>query len=150
LSVSPLAGLFEKAVRQWGFDPEFAAVILIQYPKRLKRKGLPEIGLDPAVFEDVFAALREKRLYREGVLPVLEAVLAGGRPVGDCLPEAGGAGDPRVDALRIARILTGLRFQDGARRMRQAMGLLMAEWRGRIAGAEAARMMAEHLEKVKA
>jgi hypothetical protein len=28
------------------------------------------------------------------------------------------------------------------------MGLLMAAWRGRIAGAEAARVMAEQLEKV--
>jgi glutamyl-tRNA(Gln) amidotransferase subunit E len=150
LSVSPSAGLFEKAVREWSLSPKIAAVILIQYPKRLKRKGLPPIGKDSAVFEDVLAALREKRLFREGVLPLLESWLTQNRPVRELLPAAAASGDPAGDALRIAQSLKGRRFQNESRRMRRAMGLLMAEWRGRIDGAEASRVMAERLTKVNA
>ncbi|MCX6566539.1 MAG: Glu-tRNA(Gln) amidotransferase subunit GatE [Candidatus Aminicenantes bacterium] len=150
LSVSPYAGLFEKVVREWGLSPKTAAVILIQYPKRLKRKGLPPIGKETAVFEEILAALREKRLYREGVLPLLESWLTKNRPVRDLLPSLEGNGNPTAEALRIAESLRGRRFENAPRRMRRAMGLLMAEWRGRIDGAEASRIIAEGLTRVEA
>ncbi len=148
LSMSPSAGLFEKAVKAWGLDPKVAAVILIQYPKRLKRKGLPPFPVGAPVFEEILEALREKRLYREGVLPVLESVLTGNRPVKEILPAAA-EGDPADDARRIAQSLKGRRFQDEGRRMRRAMGLLMADWRGRIDGSAAAGLMADELKKAK-
>ena len=148
LSFSPAARLFETAVKEHAVDPKTAAVILIQYPKRLKRKGLPPLPPDAPAFAEIFEALAEKRLFREGVLPLLEASLAQGKPVSDLLPAAGRPGDLEKDALRIAETLRGPRFADGPRRMRRAMGLLMAEWRGRIDGAGAARLMADRLGKV--
>ncbi len=150
LSVSPSAGLFEKAVREWGLNPKTAAVILIQYPKRLRRKGLPPLPGDAPAFEEIFKALKEKCLYREGVLPLLESCLTQNRPVRDLLPSLGGNGNPAAETLRIAESLRGRRFKNAPRRMRRAMGLLMAEWRGRIDGAEASRFMAAQLGKVDA
>jgi len=149
LSVSPAAGLFEKSVKDWGLDPVAAAVILIQYPKRLKRKGFSLPAGETLVFEDVFQALRDKTLCREGVLPVLESVLAGKGSVKDLLPPSRDKGDPAGDARRIAEDLRGRRFQNEGRRTRRAMGLLMADWRGRIEGAKAARIVAVELRKVK-
>jgi len=150
LSVSPFATLFDRAVKDWGIDSKLAAVVLVQYPKRLKRKGLPPTGLDSTAMEAVLAAVRDKRLYREGILPVLEAVLAEGRSVDEMLKAPGETADLGRDAARIAGTLTGPRFQDADRRMRRAMGLLMAEWRGRVGGRNAARAMAEALAKVSA
>ncbi len=94
--------------------------------------------------------MREKRLYREGVLPVLEFALTQNRPVREMIPAPGAQGDAAGDARRIAADLKGRRFQDRGRRMRRAMGLLMAEWRGRMEGAEASRIMASELDKVQA
>ncbi|MHB8054406.1 MAG: Glu-tRNA(Gln) amidotransferase subunit GatE [Candidatus Aminicenantales bacterium] len=149
LSISAAAGLFEKAVREWGINPKTAAVILIQYPKYLKRKGLPAIPQDSEMFSDILAALRDKRLYREGVRPLLESALVLNRPIRELLPAAG-EGDPVSDALRIAGSLKGRRFEDGPRRMRRAMGLLMADWRGRVDGVETSRIMTAKLAEVRA
>ncbi len=149
LSVSQKADLFEKAVREWGLNPKTAAVILIQYPKYLKRKGLSPIATDSELFTDILAALRDKRLYREGVRPLLESALIQNRPVWELLPAAG-AGDLAADAFQIAGNLKGRRFENGPRRMRRAMGLLMADWRGRADGAEASRIMTAGLAEVPA
>ncbi|MBN1939424.1 MAG: Glu-tRNA(Gln) amidotransferase subunit GatE [Candidatus Aminicenantes bacterium] len=148
LSVSASAGLFEQAVKSWGLDPKAVAMILIQYPKRLKKKGLPPLPPDTKAFEEIFEAMRDKRLYREGVLPVLESALRSRRPVKDVLPPSA-QGNPSEDARRIAESLNGRRFLDEGRRMRRAMGLLMADWRGRVEGAGAAGIMAAELKKVK-
>ena len=149
LSIAATAELFETAVKDWGVNPKAAAVILIHYPKYLKRKGFPDISKDVEMMSDVLAALRDKRLYREGVRPLLEAALSEKLPAREFLPSAKVEGDPTPDALRIAAGLTGRRFADEPRRMRRAMGLLMADWRGRVAGAEAARIMAESLREVR-
>jgi glutamyl-tRNA(Gln) amidotransferase subunit E len=148
LSVSPLAALFDEAVRERGIDPKLAAVILVHEPKLLKRKGFA-LGADAAgVLADVFQALQDGRLYKEGVPALLELALTTGRPLGELLP------DPIDDELlaretaRIAGLLTERRFENAPRRQRRAMGLLMEEWRGRIPGAVAARRMAEALRKV--
>jgi glutamyl-tRNA(Gln) amidotransferase subunit E len=149
LSVSQKADLFEKAVREWGLNPKTAAVILIQYPKYLKRKGLSPIAADSELFTDILVALRDKRLYREGVRPLLESALIQNRPVWELLPAAG-SGDLAADTFQIAGSLKGRRFENGPRRMRRAMGLLMADWRGRADGAEASRIMTAGLAEVRA
>ncbi len=148
LSISPLAALFDEAVRERGIEPKLAAVILVHDPKLLKRKGLA-VGSDAAgILAGVFEALQHGRLYKEGVLGLLEQALTTGRPLGELLPE------PIEDELlareeaRIAGLLTGRRFENAPRRQRRAMGLLMEEWRGRIPGTAAARGMAEALRKV--
>jgi glutamyl-tRNA(Gln) amidotransferase subunit E len=89
LSISPLAPIFEKAVTQRKLDPRLAAVILIHYPKMLKRKGLkPDAGLS-AILEDVFAAIQNGSLYKEGVPAIMEQALTTGRPVCELLPKLG-------------------------------------------------------------
>jgi glutamyl-tRNA(Gln) amidotransferase subunit E len=148
LSISPFAPVFDKAVRERGIDPKLAAVALIHYPKQLKRKGLK---LDPsaaALLEDVFQALQNGRLFREGILALLENILTTGRPVSEVLPEAGPDELLAQDTARIAGLLTGPRFLNAERRRRRAMGLLMEDWRGRMSGAEAARRMTAALQKV--
>jgi glutamyl-tRNA(Gln) amidotransferase subunit E len=149
LSISPLAGLFDKAVRERGIDPKLAAVLLVHDPKRLKRKGLA-LGADGAAFfEDIFQALQDGRLYKEGVPELLEQALTTGRTVAELLPDPIADEELVREEARIAGLLTGRRFENAPRRQRRAMGLLMEEGRGRVAGASAARGMAEALEKVR-
>ena len=45
LSTSYLAEIFKTAVKKWKVNPVTAAVFLIQYPKRLRKKGLPRVPL---------------------------------------------------------------------------------------------------------
>jgi hypothetical protein len=100
-------------------------------------------------------------------MSVLEQALTSGQAVSELLPAEAKAATARhgqdahathgqdaratrlaQDQARIAGQLTGPRYQDAGRRIRRAMGLLMADWRGRVSGADAARGMAAALEKV--
>jgi len=149
LSMSSHAGLFEESVKEWGLDPRLAAEILIRLPSRLRKKGLPAAALDGAVMRSVLEALRDKRLYREGAAPLLERVLSAGEAVEELIPRPAKDGDLGREAGTVAAAVVGRRFQEPARRMRRAMGLLMAEWRGRVEGAAAARVMGEALARVR-
>ena len=149
LSISPLAASFDKAVRERGIDPKLAAVVIVHGPKQLKRKGLKLEADSSGLLDEVFEALQNRRLYREGVPALLEKALTTGLTVGELLPEPGPDEFLAWEEARIAGLLTGRRFENAPRRQRRAMGLLMELWRGRMAGAEAARGMAEALTKVR-
>ncbi len=148
LSISPLAALFDEAVRERGIDPKLAALILVHYPKILKKKGIALGAEEAGLLADVFRALQDERLYKEGVPELLEKAATTGRPVAELLLEPIADDFLAREETRIAGLLTGRRFVNAPRRQRRAMGLLMEEWRGRIPGAAAARGMSEALAKV--
>ena len=148
LSVSGQARLFETAVKEWGLKAVLAAVVLAQYPKRLRTKGLPVPLQGDGLWEAVLQAVREKKLYPEGILPLLERAAAEGRPAAELLPPAGDAAALERDIARAAESARGkrTRSKDGRGPARFAMGLLMRDWRGRANGAAISRRLDELLK----
>jgi glutamyl-tRNA(Gln) amidotransferase subunit E len=138
LAASPSAPLFDRAVGEWGVKPVLAAVVLVQYPRRLKKRGLPADRLDASTFEAVLRALGERRLYKEGVLPLLEWLLSAGGTVAAALPPAADAEGVAAGIRGAAAAVKGLRFRREPARALKAMGVLMASLRGRAEGAELA------------
>jgi glutamyl-tRNA(Gln) amidotransferase subunit E len=141
LSLSKFADLFETAVKDGGLSPKLAALVLAQYPKRLKRKGLPWRDLDEASLSAALEAVRSGRLRKEGILPLLERVLTERRTVAEILSAGAPEGDMAREIDEIAAGLTSRTFSTPAGAGRRAMGLLMAKWRGFIDAAEAARRL---------
>ena len=88
LAASSFAGLFETMIGEGGLSPKFTALVLAQYPKRLKKIGLSPERLDEKTMSAVLAAVAERRLYKEGVLPLLQSLLVTGKPIEDLLPGA--------------------------------------------------------------
>jgi Glu-tRNA(Gln) amidotransferase subunit E-like FAD-binding protein len=74
LAMSRFAPIFDRAVKEWKAAPVAAAVALIQYPKRLRRKGLDVGRLDGNAIENILRAFGEKKLLREAIWPALEFV----------------------------------------------------------------------------
>ncbi|MCJ7644963.1 MAG: hypothetical protein MUP28_10875, partial [Candidatus Aminicenantes bacterium] len=146
LAVSPFASLFEKAVGEWGMRPALVSVVLAQYPARLKKKGFPADTLDEGSMTSVLAALKERRIYREGVLPLLEQALADRKKVEDLWPSPADDAKVRANVRATAENMKGRRFRREAARELLAMGRLMDEWRGRVDGAELAARLKEALE----
>ncbi len=149
LSISPLAILFEKSVREWGLSPKLASIVLIQYPKRLKKKGLPVPLLDGGMLEDVLRALKSRRLAKEGVLPLLERALSKGQPIDSLLPAPGTILELEESIVQTAASLVNLRTKNDQSLARLAMGMLMQKWRGRIDGTTVAERLARHLDRGK-
>jgi glutamyl-tRNA(Gln) amidotransferase subunit E len=147
LSVSPYAPLFEKSVKEWGLSSKLASVLLIQYPKRLKKKGLPVPLLDGGMMEDTLKALRDRRMFKEGILPLLEQALVSGQSIGQLLPSPGTILELKESIVQTAESLSNKKMKDDQSLIRLAMGRLMQKWRGRIDGAKVADQLARYLNK---
>jgi glutamyl-tRNA(Gln) amidotransferase subunit E len=147
LSVSPYAPLFEKSVKEWGLSPKLASVLLIQYPKRLKKKGLPIPLLDGGMMEDALKALKNRRLFKEGLLPLLEQALVSGKDIDQLLPSPGTVLELQESIVQTAGSLADKRMNNDQSLMRLAMGMLMQKWRGRIDGTRVADQLARYLNK---
>jgi len=146
LAASSSAPLFERAVGEWGVKPALAAVVLVQYPRRLKKRGLPVDRLEAVTFEAVLEALGERRLFKEGVLPLLERVLSSGGTVTEALAPAADAEGVAAGVRGAVAALKGLKFRREPARALKAMGFLMASLRGRADGAELAARLDGALE----
>jgi len=72
LSVSRFAGLFEMLVKDWKINPVLASVVLIQYPKRLKKRGIKPESISEEIIKDIFNAYKEGYLSKDGILIALQ------------------------------------------------------------------------------
>jgi glutamyl-tRNA(Gln) amidotransferase subunit E len=135
LAASRLASLFELLVKDWKIAPVAAAVALIQFPKRLKKKGLDPGALTEEAFRRIFALYRDRRISRDGVYALMERTARGGP-----LP---GTGEirPATEEELYAQVaasngaLRGMRIHNAEKRAHVLMGLVMTALRGRVEGA---------------
>ena len=74
LSISPYAELFMKAVNDWKINPTTAAVLIIQYPKRLRKYGIPNNWLNAEIFESILQSFAENKIPKDALLSVLKNV----------------------------------------------------------------------------
>ncbi len=74
LSISKYAEVFKKAVNEWKVNPTTAAVVLIQYPKRLKKYGCMDEWLNEEMFEGLLKAYAERKIPQDALLTTLRTV----------------------------------------------------------------------------
>ena len=152
LCISPRVVLFERLVGELNADPTFAAVILVQRFKALRREGLnPDELSDDEIYE-VFKAHADGTLAREGVIDVLTRVLekrskmgggnaqvqlvlqaVQGQPVNDR--------DLKTGIEELIENTDDSRFATTQKKYRYLMGRLMREFRGRVDGKRVAEML---------
>ncbi len=87
LSISKFTNLFKKLVVEMNVSPVLAAVVIIQFPKRLKKKGVNISSLTEKMFEDIFQAYKEGLISRDGILSVLKNSLLNGKFYPEFLPQ---------------------------------------------------------------
>jgi glutamyl-tRNA(Gln) amidotransferase subunit E len=135
LAVSRLAGLYEVLVKDWEIEPVAAAVALVQYRKRLKKKGLDTGTVGEDALRRIFALLRDRKISREGVFALMEKAARG-----ESLPAAGEI-RPATEEEVYARVgaataaLEGMKVHNPAKKAHVLMGLVMTVLRGRAEGA---------------
>jgi glutamyl-tRNA(Gln) amidotransferase subunit E len=143
LSMSPLAVLFEELVKDWKIDPVAASVALIQFPKRIRRKGLDAGRIDEPALRGIFALYRDRKISREGIYALMEKVARGeALPSEDALPPAPGGEDIEAEIGRALARLGGMTLHDPGKKAHVLMGLVMPALRGRVEGAGVAPRVA--------
>ncbi len=75
LSVSKYADVFKKAVSDWKINPTTAAVMLIQFPKRLKKTGHNIDSLNEEMFFAVLKNYSEGKITKDSLYVTLQNVL---------------------------------------------------------------------------
>ncbi|MBK6913779.1 MAG: Glu-tRNA(Gln) amidotransferase GatDE subunit E [Ignavibacteriales bacterium] len=74
LSISPYADLFKKAVNDWKINPTTVSVFLIQYPKRLKKKGSMIEWMHEGMFEGILKSFAVGKIPQDALLTTLKTV----------------------------------------------------------------------------
>ena len=143
LAVSAHAGLFEKLVREWKIDPVAASVALVQFMKRIRRKGLDAGRLDERTLDGIFALLRDKKITREGVYAFMEKAARGeALPAAGALPPVPSGEEIEAEVGRSFARLGGMTLHDPEKKGHVLMGLVMPALRGRVEGAAVAPRVA--------
>jgi glutamyl-tRNA(Gln) amidotransferase subunit E len=147
LAMSRFAGLFERLVKEMGVDPTLASVALVQFPKRLERKGLDPSVLGEEVFSRIFGLFGERKISREGILEALNRAAANGGRLDGSFPPA--PSEDEIEAL-IARgkeRMKAIRIHNPERAPHVLMGLVMESLRGRVDGAAVASKVGAAIEE---
>ena len=132
LSISKYAGVFKKAVNELKINPVTAAVVLIQFPKRLKKLRYDIELLSENIFENIFKNLSEGNIPHDAILYTLKNVLELGLFVNEVIP-------PLLDKKEAEKEIktytdnfdiSGL-YKKGNKE-KVLMGIVMKKLRGRI------------------
>jgi glutamyl-tRNA(Gln) amidotransferase subunit E len=75
LEISEFSYLFKKLVNEFKIEPVLASVALIQFPKRLKKEGYNIELLNSSSLEQIFIALKNKKILKESVFYVMKNLL---------------------------------------------------------------------------
>lgn len=65
LSLSRFANLFENLILKFGIDPKFAAISLLEYPKKLAKLGFDTSRLTDEIFLKLFSDYKNKKIVRD-------------------------------------------------------------------------------------
>lgn len=78
LVLSQYADLFDRLVTNQTADPGWAAVVLVQFVKRLGRGGYDVLKLTTEVMNSIFTAVNSGRIVKDGVLKMMEQICDSG------------------------------------------------------------------------
>jgi glutamyl-tRNA(Gln) amidotransferase subunit E len=142
LSISPLSGLFEYAVRELRLPPTLVATILIHLPKRAAGKPGRTVQFSPDTMREILLAVKEGVLSKEGILPVLMGVADGQAFLRQSLPAPCSATELAAAVETSLAELLAMHIHRPEKTEAILMGLIMKKVRGRIDGAFVARHLA--------
>jgi glutamyl-tRNA(Gln) amidotransferase subunit E len=141
LAISPLAPLFERATHEMHLGAGMAARILIQYPKRLRREGIPVDRLQEGMWEEILQACASGRLAKDGVYDVMKEAARRGLFSQNLLPPPCTDGQLDGTIARSVDEVKQMRVRRPERMPAIVMGRAMKELRGRVDGARVAELV---------
>lgn len=132
LSISKYAELFKKAVNEWNINPVNAAVILIQYPKRLSRSSYVIDSIDEKMMLSILKAYADKRLTYDFILRAMKISSELGMFVDEIIPQPMSDDELEKEIVLAEQKMQGMEFVKEKNANSILMGILMSKLRGRI------------------
>jgi glutamyl-tRNA(Gln) amidotransferase subunit E len=145
LAVSKFAILFDIAVNTLNINPKLASTILIQYPKRLKKKKLRVKYLNNEVFMTIFNALSSGRIKKDSVIYLLEQYFKIGKltEIDLLSPISNDEIEKRINMAKIQ--MNHIKLLNPEKKYEVMMGLIMNDLRGKVDGEVISKLVKEKL-----
>ena len=138
LSISKYAVLFKKAVNEWRLNPTTVAVILIQYPKRLK-KGIYNFGsIDEEILASILKAYADGKITYDFILTVMKTSAELGMFVEEIIPQHVAFEELEKEFILAEQQMEKMEFIKKKNAHSIMMGILMNKLRGRISAKDVA------------
>jgi len=134
LSISKFADLFKKAVNEWRINPTTAAVVLVQYPKRLKKLGYDPGLITVEMMEEILKNYSAGLLSRWGMFIALKKSLQHGKFYPELLPKPILDDELKNIIKEKQKELNGIKLHNDEKRKKVLMGLVMNEVKMSVEG----------------
>jgi len=139
LAISRFANLFDKLVDEMNIDPTLAAVVLIQYPKRLKRMGLNPDLLNEEMMLGIFETYNQKLLSRDGILPMMKNSIKHGKFYPELIPPPCTEKEFDSAVKDSEKKISSMKFFEADNKKVVLMDFVMRKFRLQVNGADAAK-----------
>jgi glutamyl-tRNA(Gln) amidotransferase subunit E len=148
LCISKYASLFKQAVKEWNVNPTAAAVFLIQYPKRLKKKGYNIGILNEDIFSKVLMSFSKDNIPHDAMLTILEKIVERGQFTDDMIPIPATKGEVNEIVRNSIKEIKSIQLKDELNKGALLMGAIMAKLKGRISAAAIAETVGFRKERI--
>lgn len=136
LSISRFAKVFKKAVKELDINPTFAAVALIQFPKRLKKQGFDISKLSREKMLEIFKALSNKQIVKDSVYYLMQKVILNPNLEVNHFPPPATTEELKAVLSQADMELNKVSLIDDSNRPKLIMGKVMNQLRSRINGTD--------------
>jgi len=75
LAFSKYANVFERIIKELNIKPMLAATVIVDYPKKLKKKGFDISSIKEEYFYNILKAYSEKRIVRDAIIIALQRAI---------------------------------------------------------------------------
>lgn len=142
LSISKYAELFKKAVSDWKINPVTAAVILIQYPKRLSRSSYVIDSINEEMMSSILKSFADGKLTYDFILTAMKISTELGMFVEEIIPEPISDKDLEKEIIIAEQKMQEMKFKKEENVKSLLMGIVMSKLRGRISAKKVAEKVA--------
>ncbi len=148
LAMSPLAGIFEDAINKSNINPRFAARVLLEYPRRLKKEHLPLERLTGENYDSLFRLIHDGKIVKDSLYFILRESLASGRDIGSVIQPLSNSEEIRAIVLIHAEKMKSMKIRRSEKAKTILMGMIMEELRLKASGSEVEKIMNEIVREV--
>ena len=145
LSISKYAELFKKAINIWKINPVTVAVVLIQYPKRLKKSGYNTSVINEEIMSSILKAYGDGKLTYDFILNAMKFSTELGMFVDEIIPEPIDDKELEKEIQIAEEKMQKMKFIKEENLNSIMIGILMNKLRGRIS----AKKVAERVGSLK-
>ena len=139
LSISKYAELFKAAVNVWKINPVTAAVVLIQYPKRLSRSSYVIDSINEEMMSSILKAYADGKLTYDFILHAMKISAELGMFVEEIIPQPINDIDLEKEIVIAEQKMQEMKFIKEENTKSIMMGILMSKLRGRISAKKVAQ-----------